>query len=400
MNFQKLKFRECFVKLIDINSNKIFINCDHLEEDRPQTSTEAEVFCPRCEKIIPESEFFLHGSNCNNDLNDNYAKRNSNQEVQDPLELPESVLNNTEERSLLSCPQENCTPIFDEKSDSSHAFLIQSQIHKSLVYPTEDHKCLNCGKLFSPLENAQIHNRICVKTHSVEEIFPCPINGCKSSFATNRALERHKRSVHVQTVQKCPYPNCEKYFKPVCVRQHVNRVHKRKMKQCENCDEILKSHCYKSHLLKCLGRREKTIYKCCFPECLDQVFGDQKSAKLHALEVHNLSGEQDENNQEKEEQHLFCSVKGCTAKRFGKQKALDYHTRIFHGLESDIREQCPIQGCKTICKITYMRQHITTFHEKATPVWSLPEEIPPEINTEHIIPDNFIEYPEENGNDE
>lgn len=366
-----------------------------------QTPTGVDGFCSRCDKNTSKLEFPLQSPNCKNNLDDDPKQATLNN-ANDDLDLPETPVINIEETFSFPCPRENCTSIFkeifrlDDHLESFHRSLIQCtakdcglmmqrdslRAHKKLVHSADRHKCLTCEKSFSSLQNVKKHHKTCTKTNDIEEIFPCPINGCKSSFNSMKNLKIHRKSVHVKAIEKCPYPDCDKYFKPVCIRQHVNRMHKKRMKQCGSCHEYIKSYWYKAHVDKCLEQRQQTIYKCYFPECQDQMFGDLKSVQLHIIQTHDSKEQsEDQAEQEQKEERLFCSVTGCETDGYNKQITLDYHRRLGQELNGEAREECPIEESKTVCGTLLMHQHVM--------ILQLPEEFSPETNTEHIIPDDI-----------
>lgn len=217
--------------------------------------------------------------------------------------------------TTIPCPWENCTSVLknEERLEihlrRDHATLkkchykgcgetVKSdnfQTHVKLFHWGQYHvRCKNCKKFFNNT-NITRHYEKC--TSDGIKRYACPIGDCKSAFTHRRLVKIHQHTVHAEKI-KCPYPDCNVFLKPVCVRGHVNLVHKKEtgygMKKCENCQEIVKRRNYKKHLAKCHVTKEpatvqdsmddKDLTKCPFEFC--NIFTKLTDIRLHLMTYH------------------------------------------------------------------------------------------------------------------
>lgn len=154
------------------------------------------------------------------------------------------------------------TPELNSLMNAAHLLGLEKlklEIHKQISlnktriikYPTiNPFQCQFCHQLFTHKFNINDH----IRTHGAqsEQSIRCSIDGCSSTFQTERNLKDHIRRMHTE-----------------------NRKH-----ECQQCGKVLASaKTLKSHI-KNRHTNNPTIYRCTFPDC-NMRYKNQCDLKRH-----------------------------------------------------------------------------------------------------------------------
>lgn len=171
-----------------------------------------------------------------------------------------------------------------------------------------------------PNENCEVFVKPCdLKEHLSDcksggaKRFFCALPDCKASFATKTSLRNHIKLTHRAPV-KCPYEDCNLMLKPGSLKGHQMAIHQKIKKTCGNCGKKVYYLGLKTHLDKCMSNGEKKY---------------------------------------------FCPVDDCLAS-FSSKPSLNSHKHEFHGP----KVKCPYEDCPSYLKRYYLATHVKKVHDK------------------------------------
>lgn len=247
--------------------------------------------------------------------------------------------------------------------------------------------------------------------------FKCTIENCNMEFRHPYGLKEHMKSVHSTRVY-CPYEGCYSFVKPRNLAEHVKSIHEKVKVTCYKCNqEFIKSSIYQ-HYKKCLTQEEmksrknlkltptlgtqltatkdvqilyekvKTNNRCiktvtingvkkyrCFVDGCQSILSNFNSLRSHVNIVHSDYPAWKESakkkrveslRQEKECQEIdsttVCRVENC-GKSFQCPSARTYHENRVHSKLA----YCPMEGCKTVTKRGYVKEHLKYVHNITNP---------------------------------
>ncbi|XP_032677947.1 zinc finger protein 569-like [Odontomachus brunneus] len=221
--------------------------------------------------------------------------------------------------------------------------------------------CRKCSFKGSTLKDMNEHMK---SVHNTIDVLPISCNICLKNFPRQQHLKRHKETVHVDTLIKCPA--CGRNFKnKVLLEKHISLNN---CLQCQICDQkfdvlekfirhykmctkteyTCRECAYKTHSKNCFITHIKSVHNTIdvlpiFCDICSMSFESQRNLKRHKETVHaeNI-------------QSLKCDKCGLTLKnKYTLQKHLKKHTP-----EVDTLMKCPTCGRSFKYKVSF-EKHIS-----------------------------------------
>lgn len=127
--------------------------------------------------------------------------------------------------------------------------------------------------------------------------FSCSHEKCSAVFTEKYRLTKHLKTVH-QPASKCPYENCNSFFKPKNLKRHVNDLHK-KVEECQICKKWILSRSFQKHRKICNKSEILLKLYLCPHEGCDASFKIKNHRNRHLKRVHVLP--------------IKCTYKNCSA---------------------------------------------------------------------------------------
>ena len=83
-------------------------------------------------------------------------------------------------------------------------------------------KCVyeDCGKVYTSQCNLNRH----IKLHHLNQAFTCPM--CQKPLSSKQSRDEHLYSHSKKTPYKCPFPNCEEWFRQASQLSFHKKLHK------------------------------------------------------------------------------------------------------------------------------------------------------------------------------
>ncbi|XP_035701650.1 zinc finger protein 675-like isoform X1 [Folsomia candida] len=193
--------------------------------------------------------------------------------------------------------------------------------HKNRVRPV----CKICQKTFTTSTVLRLHT---ARKHSstARQRFPCPFDGCGSTFLNQQSIEEHIKVEHVENPYRFPCILCGKEFKrKENLHTHIATHTKEKSYQCSSCGKRLakKDH-LKNHEFVHMEKSLRPVFKC---NICPQIFFTKTGLNHHIQTFH----ENQKNHQ--------CTI--CKRK-FGLARHLKVHLEAIH-----LPIDSPLLSCDT-----------------------------------------------------